>query len=105
MEHIHGPILFYYNNDPNKPVRKVFIDRIYDEYLEEKGYCLTWLGSLGGTGTPQINVTFSLQYSVSVPVARLLCHYVKNTLRSSEKLKKMCKTQNCVNPKHYEVIK
>ena len=99
---MYGPTLFFYNNDPNKPIRKLFVDRILQESLEFTSQgCQLWLGSLGGFGQPQMNITYKLNSSGNVSVPRLMFQYKYGAIDKQVHIYKGCFTATCVNPLHY----
>lgn len=103
-EQAYGSLLFYYNNDPNKPVRKLFIDRVLEDSVQwtEHG-CLLWIGSLAGEGYPQMNITYAINCSGNISVARLLYQYENGPLNSNIHLVKCCLKDRCINPRHYKI--
>jgi hypothetical protein len=99
----YGLVLFYYNNDLNKPIRRLFIDRVLDECVKWSGNCLLWVGSVGGGEQPQMNVTYKTNVSGNVPVSRLMYQYENGAVDSSVHIFRQCFNKRCVNPKHYKI--
>lgn len=98
----YGAVLFYYNNDPNKPIRKLFIDRVLQEFIQITPHgCYMWLGSLGGYGQPQMNVTYFVNKSGNVSVPRLMFQYMNGSINRCSHVYRKCFTEKCVNPLHF----